>query len=308
MPDLILHHYPMSPFSQKVRSMLGYADLPWHSVIHGESPPRPVLKLLAGGYRKIPVAQDGADVFCDSRIIAEEIAARAGRPELALGNCSADVQDWVRHVDLDMFFPCVFAASNRTLRRKAWAAMSLAGILRMAWDRVNLGRTATTPITGLREARPLVLAHAGVVERMLTRDFLFGDHPNHGDFATFHGLWMIHFLAESRLLKGRPRLNAWLDRMQAFGDGRPAPCTAEQALFIARASEPRALTAAERADAQVGQRVSIAPADYAQAPSHGVLAGATPTRWILAREQAETGVVHVHFPRQGYTLKAGAGR
>lgn len=308
MADLILHHYPMSPFSQKVRSMLGYAGLPWQSVIHAESPPRPALKALTGGYRKIPVAQDGADVFCDSRIIAEEIAARASRPELALHNCSADVQAWVRHVDLDMFFPCVFAAGNRTLRRKAWESMSLRDILRMAWDRINIGRTATTPITGLREARPLVQAHALVVERMLTQDFLFGATPNHGDFSTFHGLWMIHFLAESRLLKGQPRLNAWLERMHAFGDGKPAPLAADGALEIARAAEPRAIAAEHRAAEEVGRRVSIAPSDYAQAPSEGVLAGATPSRWILAREPAGMGRVHVHFPRAGFTLRVLDGR
>lgn len=302
MTDLILHHYPMSPFSQKMRSMLGYAGLPWQSVIVRESPPRPHLAALAGGYRKVPVAQDGADVFCDSRIIAEEIAARAGRPELALANCSAEAQAWVARVDLEVFFACVLAAGNRTLRRKARESMSLADLLRFVWDRLNIGRTATTRIVGLREARPVALAHAAQVEAMLGRDFLFGDTPDHADFSTYHGLWMIRELAESRMLQDLPRLNAWMDRMRAFGDGRPSPLSIEASLAIARDATPRAIAPEFREHPQIGGRVAIAPSDYGQVPSRGVLAGATPTRWILAREDKDVGAVHVHFPRDGYTL------
>lgn len=303
MPDLILHHYPMSPFSQKIRSMLGYAGLPWRSVTVREAPPRPHLAALAGGYRKIPVAQDGADVFCDSRVIAEEVAARAGLPALVLANGSAEAQAWVAKVDLDLFFACVLAAGNRTLRRKALASMSWGGMARFVWDRLNMGRTASTRIIGLRQARPAVLAHAAVVERMLERDFLFGDTPGHADFSTWHGLWMIRDLAESGLLRDFPRLNAWMDRMKAFGDGAPSPMSIADSLAVARAATPRAIAPEHLADARVGRRVSIAPDDYGQVPSAGVLAGVTPTRWILAREHADTGTVHVHFPRQGYTLR-----
>ena len=84
MQEFILYHYAMSPFSEKVRAMLGYAGLSWQSVIVREMPPRPMLSALAGGYRKVPVAQSGADVFCDSRAIADEIARLSGKPELSL--------------------------------------------------------------------------------------------------------------------------------------------------------------------------------------------------------------------------------
>lgn len=302
MTDLILHHYPMSPFSQKMRSMLGHAGLPWRSVIVREMPPRPHLAALAGGYRKVPVAQDGADVFCDSRVIAEEIAARAGLPALALAACSPEAQAWVARVDLEVFFACVLAAGNRTLRRKARESMSTTDLLRFAWDRINLGRTATTRIVGLRQARPAALAHAAQVEAQLQRDFLFGDAPGHADFSTYHSLWMIRELAESGMLRDFPRLNAWMDRMRDFGDGLPSPLSIEESLAIARRATPRAIAPEFRADARVGQRVTIAPADYGQVPSTGMLAGVTPTRWILAREDRLVDTVHVHFPRDGYTL------
>ena len=33
MPDVILHHYPPSLFSEKIRLLLGYCGVPWRSVI-----------------------------------------------------------------------------------------------------------------------------------------------------------------------------------------------------------------------------------------------------------------------------------
>lgn len=308
MSDLILHHYPMSPFSQKMRSMLGRAGLSWQSVTVREFPPRPHLAALAGGYRKVPVAQDGADVFCDSRVIAEEIAARAGKPELALCNCSPEAQAQAAIADRDEFFACVLAAGNRTLRRKARESMSVTDLLRFAWDRINMGRTAATPVIGLRAARPAALAHAARIEALLQHDFLFGATPNHADFSTYHGLWMIRELAESRMLRDLPRLNAWMDRMRAFGDGRPSPLSIEDALTLARQATPRDIPAEFRRDPLVGRGVRIAPADYGQVPSAGVLAGATPTRWILSREHPQVGLVHVHFPRDGYAITPAPGR
>ena len=85
---MILHHYPMSPFSEKIRLMCGYLNLEWQSVVSPESPPRPIVEPLAGGYRRIPVAQEGADIFCDTRLICAEIAAFAKRAEL--GPATAD--------------------------------------------------------------------------------------------------------------------------------------------------------------------------------------------------------------------------
>ena len=40
MSELILHHYTLSPFSEKARAMFGYAGLEWQSVTVAEMPPR----------------------------------------------------------------------------------------------------------------------------------------------------------------------------------------------------------------------------------------------------------------------------
>ncbi|SDU01557.1 Glutathione S-transferase [Pseudomonas pohangensis] len=298
MSDLILHHYPMSPFSEKIRVMLGYTGLDWQSVITREMPPRPQLAILAGGYRKIPVAQIGADIFCDTRTIAAEIATLSGKPRLALEKLTTQQQGFASEVDLEVFIACAMAASTRAMGRKFRQSLSVADMARFIWDRLNFG----LPVLSLRAARQRVRLHLESLERMLKQPFLFGKQPNHADFSTYHSLWFLRDLAESSLLDDYPQTLAWMDRMQAFGHGGRREISAQQALDIAREATPRAIAAVHRKDPQIGQQVRITPSDYGQVATSGKLVGATPTRWILARDVAEVGSIHLHFPKQGFTL------
>jgi glutathione S-transferase len=74
--DLVLHHYPRSPFAEKVRVAFGLKGLSWRSVIQPRIAPKPELVALTGGYRRIPVLQIGADVYCDTRRILAELERR----------------------------------------------------------------------------------------------------------------------------------------------------------------------------------------------------------------------------------------
>src|SRR5580658_2329042 len=85
MAELILHHYDTSPFSEKPRLLFGLLGLSGRSVILPTIMPKPDLTPLTGGYRRIPVMQIGADVYCDTQVILAEIAARAGKPLDAAG-------------------------------------------------------------------------------------------------------------------------------------------------------------------------------------------------------------------------------
>ena len=301
MTTLILHHYPMSPFSEKIRAMLGYADLSWQSCITREMPPRPLLARLAGGYRKIPVAQIGADIFCDTHIIASEIAQLSNKPQLAIENLDAEQQAHITKVDLDLFFACLFAAGTMKLNIKVLKAMSLLDVGRFFVDRVNMGRKAKVRAVSPLKAKELVKAHIADLEQRLSQDFLFGQTPTHADFSTYHTLWFINDLAESSLLQGHPRLLAWMARMKDFGHGTSVQITEAQALQAAK-EKPRAIAKEYRQDVLIGQNVTIAPVDYGREPTTGMLVGVMPERWIIARQDDELGTLHVHFPRQGYKL------
>ena len=82
MSGLILHHYDFSNFAEKARLMLGYKGLGWLAVEQPPILPKPDLVPLTGGYRRIPVLQDGADLWCDTRLIARELERRVPSPTL----------------------------------------------------------------------------------------------------------------------------------------------------------------------------------------------------------------------------------
>ena len=96
-------------------------------------------------------------------------------------------------------------------------------------------------------------------------------------------------------------LLAWQNTASA---ARPQPLSAEQALDIARNATPRAIPPEFTHAPMVGKAVTIAPSDYGQVPTEGILVGVTPSQWILARQDAELGTLHVHFPRDGFSVTA----
>ncbi|KPP99962.1 glutathione S-transferase family protein [Marinobacter sp. HL-58] len=303
MQDIILYHYAMSPFSEKVRVMLGYAGLSWQSVTVKEMPPRPALSILAGGYRKVPVAQNGADVFCDSRSIADEIARLSDKNELSLAGQPQDVIDFVRTTDLDVFLACVIAASDGRMLKKLIRDTSLFHALRFLKDRITMGRKSRVKALRGPQAKEKVIGHISNMESMLEADFLFGNSPCIADFSAYHGLWFVCDLAGKPWLRDYPKVQAWMGRMKAFGHGKHREITADQALDMARNAAPRTIEASG-GDPLEGKNVEIAPDDYGREPVNGKLVFADNHTLILERSHARVGQVHVHFPRQGFTVNA----
>ena len=69
MDTLILHHYPASPFAEKIRRVLAFKQLAYRSVIIPDVMPKPDVLALTGGYRRTPILQIGADIYCDTALI-----------------------------------------------------------------------------------------------------------------------------------------------------------------------------------------------------------------------------------------------
>jgi glutathione S-transferase len=93
MTDIILHHYDTSPYAEKVRTGLGLKGLAWASVELPQIMPKPNLTALTGGYRKTPVLQIGADIYCDSQLIMRELERRHPTPSFyPAGRGAADAR------------------------------------------------------------------------------------------------------------------------------------------------------------------------------------------------------------------------
>ena len=107
MADLILHHYPNSPFSEKVRVALRHQAA---RLEVGEIPnimPKPDLMPLTGGYRKTPVLQVGADIYCDTQLIMLEIEKRAPKPPLLPVGQEGEARALAMWIDRNIFWPAV---------------------------------------------------------------------------------------------------------------------------------------------------------------------------------------------------------
>src|SRR6202162_6117319 len=106
MTDIILHHYDTSPYSEKVRTGFGLKGLAWASVELPVIMPKPNLTALAGGYRKTPILQIGADIYCDSQLIMRELERRYPTPSFyPAGHGAADALAW--WAEKTMFLPAV---------------------------------------------------------------------------------------------------------------------------------------------------------------------------------------------------------
>ena len=301
MSELILHQYAMSPFSEKIRVMLGYTGQSWKAVTVREMPPRPGLEPLADGYRKIPVAQIGADIFCDTRTISREIARMTGKPELALENNSQEVQDFVRQVDLEIFLACIVSSSGGGLLIKLVRNTSLIDAFKFLKDRIEMARKSRVQSMSPKQAKARVAEHVADLETRLEQDFLFGDSPCIADFSAYHGLWFVCDVAEKDVLGNAPKVRAWMDRIRRFGHGIVEEISAEHALDIAHDRLPRPLPSS-RANEAIGQTVRVTPDDYGRIPVKGTLVADDGESWVVAHDHPSVGTVNIHLPQQGFSL------
>jgi glutathione S-transferase len=75
-----------------VRVALGIKRLAWRSVEIPRVPPKPDVMPITGGYRRTPIMQIGADIYCDSQCILRELQRR--HPEPTFYPCGADGLPW----------------------------------------------------------------------------------------------------------------------------------------------------------------------------------------------------------------------
>ena len=121
MPDtpLILHHYDFSNYAEKARLALGYKGLAWRGVTIPPVAPKPDLTPLTGGYRRTPVLQIGADVFCDTHLILRELERCKPEPTLypqGLRTIADMIAYWAEH---QLFRPMSLYVSGTNCRPAA---------------------------------------------------------------------------------------------------------------------------------------------------------------------------------------------
>ncbi|TBN35676.1 glutathione S-transferase family protein [Pseudomonas sp. BGI-2] len=309
MSELILHHYPTSPFAEKARLLLGFKGLSWRSVKIAPIMPKPDLTALTGGYRRTPVLQIGADIYCDTSLIAlrleQEKALPAFFPE-GQEMIAATFAAWADSVVFQHAVSLVFQPESIAVR---FGNLPPEAIKAFLADRAGLFSGGSATKLSAEQARhqwPTLMAR---LEQQLQReqgDFLFGE-PSIADFALAHPLWFLKATpVTAPLVDAYPAVSAWFGRVMGFGHGAFSEMSSEEALEIARNATPAALPDEQFDEPngfEVGQRVVIAATDYGVDPVAGELLFAGREELILRREDERGGVVHVHFPRFGFRIE-----
>lgn len=304
----ILHHYPTSPFAEKARLMLGFKGLAWHSVNIPPMMPKPDLMPLTGGYRKTPVLQIGADVYCDTALIARQLDKLKPTPALFPKGKEAVVATFAGWADSIVFqhaVSFVFQPESAAMRFSRFTEEQRNAFLA---DRARLfsgGTASRLPIETARHQWPVII---GRVEEQLSAggEFLFGE-PSHADFALAHTFWFLKGTpVTSGLVDSYPNVSAWLQRVLAIGHGTPTELSSAQALEIAKGAEPATFAEIDFVDPsgfKAGDQVSVAATDYGVDAIAGELVYSDREEIVLRREDGRAGIVHVHFPRMGFAIK-----
>jgi glutathione S-transferase len=307
MNEIILHHYPMSPFAEKARIALGIKGLAWRSVIIPVIMPKPDLTPLTGGYRKTPVMQIGADIYCDSQCILRELERRFPEPSFYRGTDPGTANALSFWLDRTLFSPVVGMVFGLTPR------MLPPGF---AEDRAKLmGRELN--VERLKGAVPMLLDQLrpqfAWLEAMLgdARPYLTGQHPTLVDCSAHHLCWFIrvNVSADTPPLSELPKLRAWMERMEKIGHGKPSELGSQEALAIAKAASPQAQERADPNDAfgrRPGMRVQVMPDDIGRDPVIGELVAISPQEIVIRRNDGQIGEVAVHFPRAGFVVQPAA--
>ena len=307
MPDLILHHYPQSPVSEKVRVVLGMKGLAWRSVIIPRVPPKPELVPLTGGYRRTPVLQVGADIYCDSHCIIREIERRHPEPSLYPDGGPGLHWGLARWTDGPFFQAALSVVLGSQVGKMPADFAADRGRLYFGPD-YDLDQVAADLAHSVAQLR----GHFQVVEESLQdgRPFLFGESPGLADALCYYLAWFVagRYDAGTALLARYVRLSRWSERMRAIGHGRAEDLAAAEALRVAAGSQPDAAPTAEPIADQglsPGAVVLVTPDGEGGDPSvAGELVAANDREIVIRRDTADLGPVAVHFPRLGFRITA----
>jgi glutathione S-transferase len=302
--DLILHHYPGSPFAEKARLMLGYKRLAWHSVHIPVIMPKPDLTALTGGYRRTPVLQIGADVYCDTALIAQVLEARA--PEPTLFPAGQPLAPLLAHwADLTLFWTVIPYTMQPAGLAHLFQGVPPEHLKAFAADRAPF--TASLRRQTAADATANLHGYVGALEAQLAdgRPWLLGADPSIADFAVAHCGWYVKRGGPvAQLFEALPRFSAWLARVLAIGHGSFTPMSSSDAIALAAATTSHADCAVDLGQGfDAGQAVTVTPTDYGMDPVAGTLVGLSNDEVVVRRSDDRAGTLHVHFPRAGFQIK-----
>jgi glutathione S-transferase len=303
MSQVILHHYPLSPYSEKIRLALGLGGVTWNSVEIPVWTPRPKLTPMTGGYRRTPILQVGAEFYCDTLHILRAIEKRgtpaALYPKGQEGLAKA-VGWWIEKGSF-MNAVCLTIGNMPGLPQELIDE-------RRPLFRINLDPKELCAKRAVYLQR--VNAHLAWLAEVLANDrkFVLGNDPSAADLSAYHPIWFARQNGGSEvnnLISFTTLIDPWYKRVAAIGHGQFAEMTPDQAIEVAKTSEPSEpsewLPEAQNVGLRRGDWVSVTPDDYGN-PVYGSLLAWTSDEIIIRHDDPTVGKVNLRFPRVGFDV------
>lgn len=278
--------------------MAGYLAVPWHSVDVPIQPPRETLALLAGGYRRIPVAQIGADVYCDTALISEQIGSLADK---RLADDNESLTSLADRAERQVFFAAIRQNSQLKIAIGLIMKLGFKGMMAFAKDRATFAVGYAPAMLSPEQAKVVFNKYLeDLASHLGDRPFLGGDEPCLSDFRCYHPIFLAMAFRSIKASQLPVPVNGWMDKLAGIGWGQVSPMTDREALEVAKSSTPLAISEAAAAHPDVGEWVTVSPTDTGKVPVTGTLVGMDADRISLLRRSDDVGDVHVHFPAVGF--------
>jgi len=304
--SIILHQFERSPYSEKIRLALRIKNLDWVGVDVPVILPKPDLMPLTGGYRRTPVLQVGADIYCDTLLMLAELEKRS--QDVSLGTADHEgiakmAAAWAGGKWFQTSASVIFGAIGEHMPPK------------FIEDRKKMsGRSFD--LETMKAAAPFLRDQWRTqlmwIEEQLQAgkgEWLGGPKPSLIDIHAFMNPWFVgknipDFL--NACFDAMPLTKDWYSRLRKIEGRVPEKISGADAIEIAQGVEPSAKTASTEGELRSfapGDKVAIAPDDYAKDWVGGALVLANAERVVISRRDDRAGHVHVHFPRVGYILR-----
>ena len=283
--------------------MFGLKDITWTSVRINRIMPRPDLMPMTGGYRRTPVMQIGADIYCDSQLIIRTLDRLFPDPPLYAAGDEAlafALAPWFDRLLTETAVPLVFS-DGRSLDPA------------FARDREMVMERPFVDVAAWRDAAPhaadWLRAQLDWIDAQLSdgREWLGGAEPGLLDVFAYPNLgFLAEMGADTSLIDRLPAVRAWAQRVRPLAETSTAGIGAEEAIAIARTATPAPygeVAEGEPNGLRFGDRVVVRANDYGRDPVVGELVSASAQQVTIRRTDQRIGDVAVHFPRYGFRVE-----
>jgi glutathione S-transferase len=300
---IILHHFAESPFSEKIRVVFGLKNIEWTSVVISRIMPRPDLMPMTGGYRRTPVMQIGADIYCDTQCIIRELERRFPEPTLFPNGYQGVASGMAMWTDRPFFqntvnlvfgsladkVPQDFIADREKLRGAKFDVAAM---------------TAAIP-----QMRDQFRAHLQWIESQLGdgRPWMSGDKPGLCDIHAYMNIWYARASLPNfdTMLAEFGNTPGWETRLRSIGHGRSSELSTAAALEIAAGATPQTAELPDPHDPngrKPSDKVEVMPDDYGKIKVSGEIVALSSQHIAIRRHDPRAGEIVVHFPRAGFLV------